>query len=67
MIDDDRVWTVRDIINEYVRSPSLQHLRDPHSVLTVAKAIVKQLDRGSGIWKKWEGERDALLQASLAC
>ncbi|MBY3323813.1 hypothetical protein HFO02_09345 [Rhizobium laguerreae] len=67
MIDDDRVWMVRDIINNYVKSPSLQHLRDPHSILSVAQAIVKQLDRESGIWKKWVGERDALLKASLAC
>jgi hypothetical protein len=29
--------------------------------------IVTQLDRESGIWKKWVGERDALLKASLAC
>ncbi|WP_245494649.1 hypothetical protein [Rhizobium leguminosarum] len=67
MIDDDRIRTVRDIINDYVKSPSLQHLRDPHSVFTVAKTIVKQLDRESGIWRKWEGERDGLLKESLGC
>ncbi|MBP2443442.1 hypothetical protein [Rhizobium leguminosarum] len=67
MIDDDRICTIRDIISDYVKSPSLQHLRDPHSILNIAKAIVKQLDRESGIWKKWEGQRDALLKASLGC
>ncbi|TAV81554.1 hypothetical protein [Rhizobium leguminosarum] len=67
MIEDERIYTVCDIISDYVKSPSLQHLRDPHSVMTVAKSIIRQLDRGSGIWKKWEGERDALLKASLAC
>jgi hypothetical protein len=65
MIDDNRICIIRDIISEYVKSPSLQHLRDPHSILSVAKDVVKQLDRGSGIWKKWEGERDVLLKMSL--
>ncbi|PKA43242.1 hypothetical protein CWR43_14470 [Rhizobium sullae] len=67
MFDDDRIYTIRDIISHFVKSPSLQHLRDPHSILIVAKTIVKQLDRESGIWKKWEGQRDALLKASLGC
>lgn len=67
MVDDDRIRVVTEAIAAYVRSPSLQHLRDPHSIITVAQTVIKQLDRDSGIWKKWEGQRDALLKASLGC
>jgi len=67
MIDDDRVWEVRRILDDYLKSPSLKHIRDPHSVLCVAKAIVKRLDRRNGVWQKWEGEREALLKAAVGC
>ncbi|TCA82261.1 hypothetical protein [Rhizobium leguminosarum] len=67
MVDDDRIRVVTDAITAYVKSPSLQHLRDPHSIITLAKAIIKELDRDSGIWRKWKGQRDALLKASLGC
>lgn len=67
MVDDDRIRVVTEAIAAYVKSPSLQHLRDPYSIITVAKTVIKQLDRDSGVWKKWEGQRDALLKASLGC
>ncbi|MEY9583329.1 hypothetical protein [Sinorhizobium fredii] len=67
MIDDDRVWAVQAILSDYVKSPSLRHLRDPHSLMKVAKDIVKRLDRGNGLWQKWEGEREALLKSAVGC
>jgi len=36
-------------------------------VLMVAKSILKQLDREGGVWRKWVGERDALLKSALGC
>ena len=67
MVNDDRVTAVQAILSEYVRSPSLRHLRDPHSLLRVATDIVRQLDRRSGVWQKWDGEREPLLKAAVGC
>lgn len=67
MINDDRVSAVQAILCEFVRSPSLRHLRDPHSLSRVAKEIVKCLNRQTKVWQKWEGEREALLKSSLGC
>lgn len=67
MIDDDRVWAVQAILSDYVKSPSLRHLRDTHSLTKVAKDIVKRLDRQNALWQKWEGEREALLKSAVGC
>jgi hypothetical protein len=67
MMVDDRVGMVRGILADYMKSPSLRHLRDPHSLIDVAKVIVRRLDRQRGIWQKWEGERDKLLKSALGC
>ena len=67
MMADDRVSAVQAILSEFVRSPSLRHLRDSHSLNRVAREIVKCLDRQTKVWQKWEGEREALLKSSLGC
>lgn len=67
MTDDGRIRAVQAILSEYVRSPSLRHLRDPHSLLQVARDIVKCLDREHGIWQKWTAEREALLKSAVGC
>lgn len=67
MIADDRIRAVQVVLSEYVRSPSLRHLRDPHSLLRVAKDIVKCLDREHRIWQKWTAEREALLKSTVGC
>lgn len=67
MTNDDRVSVVRAILGEYVKSPSLRHLRDPHSLTRVATDIVKRLDRQSRTWQKWEGERETLLKSAVGC
>ncbi|MCS4091857.1 hypothetical protein [Rhizobium sp. BK176] len=66
-MEDDRARTVKHILDDYMQSPSLRHLRDPNSLLKVAEAIVKRLDRENGIWQKWEGEREALLRSAVGC
>jgi hypothetical protein len=67
MTSDDRISAVQGILNDYVRSPSLRHLRDPHSLLRVATDIVKRLDRQNGVWQKWQGERETLLKSAVGC
>lgn len=67
MTDDDRVWQVKQILVDYLRSPSSRHLRDPHSIASLSRSIIKSVDRGSGIWQKWEGKREVLLKAAAGC
>lgn len=67
MTDDNRIWSVKDLLFEYLKSPSLRHIRDPYSVSKLAKEIVKRMDRGSSIWQKWEGQREVLVKMALGC
>ncbi|WP_454718833.1 hypothetical protein [Caulobacter segnis] len=64
MFDPERMQTVRRLIVDYVRSPSLRHLRDPHAVDDLTKGIFDAIDRQQSVWRKWEGEREALLRAA---
>ena len=50
-----------------MKSPSLRHLRDPHSVHKLAREIVNAIDRAGSIWSKWEGEREELAKAAAPC
>jgi hypothetical protein len=63
----DRQYAVASILFEYVKSPSLRHLRDPHSVHRLAREIVKALDGASSAWKKWETQREEVVKAAAPC
>lgn len=67
MIDVERTWAVKRILFDYVKSPSLKHIRDPHSITKVAQDIVRRLDRGNVIWTKWTEHREMLLKSAVAC
>jgi len=67
MTDDERVWAVRQLIVDYVKSPSLRHIRDPHSIVRLAQDIVRRLDRGNSAWKKWDAQRELFLKSSIGC
>lgn len=67
MKEDKRVWMVRQILIEYVKSPSLRHIRDPNSLNKLARDIVKAIDRNNEIWRKWDGQREVLLKSALGC
>ena len=67
MKEDERIWAVKEILFDYVKSPSLRHIRDPHSVVKLAQQIVKRIDRGNEIWRKWDGQRELLLKSALHC
>lgn len=64
MIDDDRTWAVKRILFDYVKSPSLKHMRDPHSIAKLAQEIVRRIDRGNVIWTKWTEHREMLLKSA---
>jgi len=67
MKDDERVWTVRELLSDYVKSPSLRHIRDPYSVNRLAQEIIRRLDRSNSIWRKWNGPREVLLKSAIGC
>ncbi|TBE45449.1 hypothetical protein ELH02_14235 [Rhizobium ruizarguesonis] len=67
MLEDDRIWHVRDLVKEHVSSPSLRHIRDPAAILSISRRILKRIDRGAGIWQKWEGEREVLIKSAVGC
>src|SRR3954467_9130237 len=63
----DRHYAVASILFDYVKSPSLRHLRDPHSVHKVSREIVRALDNANSVWKKWESQREEIAQAAALC
>lgn len=67
MREDERVWAVKELLFDYVKSPSLRHIRDPHSLIKLAQEIVRRIDRGNSLWRKWDGQREVLLKSAVGC
>ncbi len=51
-MNPDRQHGVASLLFDYVKSPALRHLRDPHSIHRLARDIVTTLDRASSVWKE---------------
>lgn len=66
-MDADRQYAVASLLFEYLKSPSLRHLRDPHSVQKLARDIVTAMDRANSIWTKWESDREQIAKAAAPC
>jgi hypothetical protein len=66
-MDAHRQSAVTSLLFEYVKSPSLRHLRDPHSIHKLARDTVSALDRTSDVWKKWEADREDVAKAAAPC
>jgi hypothetical protein len=47
MREDGRIWAVKELLFDYVKSPSQRHIRDPHSPRSLAQAIVGRMDQGN--------------------
>lgn len=67
MYDHEHIQAIRRLLHDYVQSPSLRHLRDPRSIDGLTQRIIQAIDREPTIWRKWEGEREALLRAAADC
>jgi hypothetical protein len=65
--DDDRVEIVHRSLREHLQSPSLRHIKDPAIVATLARTIVRKLDRGNSAWLKWTAPRELLVRAAVPC
>lgn len=64
MVEEERLYSIRSLNFDYVKSPSLRHIRDPHFVAKLAKEILRAVDRGVGPWQKWDAAREAMLTTS---
>ncbi len=64
MFDYQRHARVRELLFQYLDSPSLWHLRDPKQVDRLAEKIVSTVDQSSPLWTKWDAARGELLKAS---
>ena len=64
MTEDQRLGAIRSLLVDYLRSPSLRHVRDPFSIAKLATEILRAVDRPTGPWLKWNGLRDAELTAA---
>jgi hypothetical protein len=62
MREDECIWAVKELLLDYVKSPSLRHIRDPYSLTKLAQEIVRRIDRGNSIWRKWDGQREVLTE-----
>ena len=67
MREDERIWAVKELLFDYLKSPSLRHIRDPHSLIRLAQEIVRGIDHGNSIWRKWDGQREVLLKSAVGC
>jgi len=64
MPEDERLWSIRSLISDYARSPSLRHIRDPFFIAKLAKDILRAVDRGTSPWQKWNNQREILVTAA---
>jgi len=66
-MENNRLYAVMSKLSDYVKSPSLRHIRDPQSLQKLAREIVQALDRAGSIWSKWEGDREEIAKAAASC
>lgn len=66
-MDNDRLYAVISKLSDYVKSPSLRHIRDHHSLQKLAQEIVRAVDHAGSIWSKWEGTREDIVKAAAPC
>jgi len=67
MFMNQRTSVVYSLLADYVRSPSLRHMREQRSLAKLALEIVTKLDQDSSVWRKWEGPRDKVLASAIDC
>ncbi|MGY4299937.1 hypothetical protein ACVWXN_008032 [Bradyrhizobium sp. i1.4.4] len=67
MPEDERLQAIKHLLFNYVRSPSLRHIRDPHAVIVLAKEIMRVVDGRSSVWLKWDAQREKLVKSAVSC
>lgn len=67
MRGEKAIWVVKEVLLDYVKTPSLKTLRSPSAIDAVTREIVKRLDRHYSMWGKWDEERSELLRIAMRC
>lgn len=67
MPEDKRLQAIKHLLFNYVRSPSLRHIRDPHAVIVLANEIMRVVDGRSSVWLKWDEHREKLVKSAVGC
>lgn len=67
MTDSDKLRAVQELLSNYARSPSLRHIRDPHTIAILANEIMRVVDGRNSIWRKWDEQREGLVKSAVGC
>jgi hypothetical protein len=67
MSADKRLNAVRELLYEYTRSPSIQHIKDPYSLDVLAQRIMRTVEGPNTMWRRWNEPREVLLKAAATC
>jgi hypothetical protein len=66
-MESERIYSVVSKLADFVKSPSLRHIRDPRSIQKLAKEIVHAVDLAGSVWGKWHGAREDIAKAAAPC
>lgn len=67
MPEDDRLQAIKHLLFNYIRSPSLRHIRDPHAVMVLANEIMRVVNGRNSVWLKWDDQREKLIKSAIGC
>ncbi len=67
MSQRDRASAIMDLLTDYVKSPSIRHIRDSGALYRLARGIVDRLERNDSLWRKWNSPREDLARLAQPC
>lgn len=67
MPNDDRLQAIKHLLFNYARSPSLRHIRDPHTINVLANEIMRVVNGRNSVWRKWDEQREELVKSAVGC
>ncbi len=67
MPEDDSLQAIKHLLFNFVRSPSLRHIRDPHTIIVLANEIMRVVNGRNSIWLKWDEQREKLVKSAVGC
>lgn len=67
MSDNEKLYAIKRLLSNHASSPSLRHIRDPHTIHLVAHEIMRIVGDRSSVWCKWNEQREALAKSAVGC
>lgn len=65
--NDERFSIIKGLLLHHVSLPSERQVRDGLAVYMLTREIIERLDHRTGIWRKWNEERESLLKSAAKC